>query len=203
MASVRRAVFRLPFLYRSRCVTTTWPGACPGTLGSFLRSPQPIALLPSNRWYSPMTPGEIDAEKRRVERLTNEQVDQELRQLNREIARLEMLKAINTGELFTWRGRYKNLARDYGLPLMVWYWTVWTLNCAVCYAAIGYGDVDVLALIARLDYQFGWDMASRVSPDMGKLGLALLLTELAEPLRVPLVVFTVKPVVDRFFPPKY
>lgn len=150
-----------------------------------------------------MTPGEIDAEKRRVERLTNEQVDQELRQLNREIARLEMLKAINTGELFTWRGRYKNLARDYGLPLMVWYWTVWTLNCAVCYAAIGYGDVDVLALIARLDYQFGWDMASRVSPDMGKLGLALLLTELAEPLRVPLVVFTVKPVVDRFFPPKY
>lgn len=67
-----------------------------------------------------MTKEEQEQEKGRVASLSSFQKDQELRKLNRELARLEMLRGINTGELYTWSGRYKALARDYGLPLVAW-----------------------------------------------------------------------------------
>jgi hypothetical protein len=59
-----------------------------------------------------MTKQEEEAEKQRVAGLTAFAKDQELRQLNRQIAKLEMLRGINTGELYTWRGRYKELSRN-------------------------------------------------------------------------------------------
>lgn len=155
------------------------------------------------RFYTPLTAAEEEAEKQRVASLSAFQKDQELRKLNREIAKLETLKGINTGELYSWRGRYKALARDYGMPLLVWYWAAWTSTFAICYGTIEVGNVDTMALIAQMDARFGWDMASKVDPEMGKIGMALLLNELAEPLRLPLVIVTVKPVMDRFFPPKF
>ena len=51
------------------------------------------------RWYTPMTPEEEDKEKARVSYLTPEEKDAELRKLNRQIAKLEMLRGINNGEL--------------------------------------------------------------------------------------------------------
>lgn len=155
------------------------------------------------RFYTPLSPVEEDAEKQRVASLSEFQKDQELRKLNREIAKLETLKGINTGELYSWRGRYKALARDYGMPLLVWYWAVWTSTFALCYGSIEAGNVDTMALIAQMDARFGWDMASKVDPEMGKIGMAFVLNELAEPLRLPIVIVTVKPVMDRFFPPKF
>ena len=59
------------------------------------------------RWYTPMTEEEEEIEKARVSHLSAEVKDQELRELNRQLARLEKLKGINTGELYTWSGRYK------------------------------------------------------------------------------------------------
>ena len=59
------------------------------------------------RWYTPMTTEEEDKEKARVAHLSSEEKDQEIRELNRQLARLEKLKGINTGELYTWSGRYK------------------------------------------------------------------------------------------------
>jgi hypothetical protein len=35
------------------------------------------------------------------------------------------------------------------------------------------------------------------------LGVALIVNELVEPLRLPIVILTVKPVVDKIMPPKY
>jgi len=72
------------------------------------------------RWYTPMTAEEEEIEKARVSHLSAEEKDRELRELNRQLARLEKLKGINTGELYTWSGRYKALMRDYGFPLFVW-----------------------------------------------------------------------------------
>lgn len=63
--------------------------------------------IAARRWYTPMTTEEEDKEKARVAHLSPEEKDQELRELNRQIARLEKLKGINTGELYTWSGRYK------------------------------------------------------------------------------------------------
>ena len=58
-----------------------------------------------------MTKEEEEQEKARVSHLSPDEKDAELRKLNREIARLETLKGINTGELYTWTGRYKALVR--------------------------------------------------------------------------------------------
>ena len=51
------------------------------------------------RWYTPMSKEEEEKEKARVSHLTPEDKEEELRKLNREIAKLEMLRGINNGEL--------------------------------------------------------------------------------------------------------
>ena len=63
-----------------------------------------------------MTQEEEDAEKDRVSKLSEFKKEQELRKLNREIIRLNMLRGINTGELYTIRGKYKMLLNEYGIP---------------------------------------------------------------------------------------
>jgi len=68
------------------------------------------------RHYTPMTQEEEDAEKDRVSKLSDFKKEQELRKLNREIIRLNMLRGINTGELYTIRGKYKMLLNEYGIP---------------------------------------------------------------------------------------
>jgi hypothetical protein len=157
----------------------------------------------SYRWYSPMTKDEEEVEKKRVTSLTAFQKDQELRKLNREIARLELLKGINTGDAYKWSGRYKALARDYGMPLIAWYWTVWATTGFLSYGAITVFNIDVMSILAQFDARTGWDLVSKVDPQYGKIGMALVLNEILEPLRFPLVVVTVKPLIDNFFPRKF
>ncbi len=135
--------------------------------------------------------------------LTPFQKDQELRQLNREISRLEALRGINTGEAYTWSGRYKQLSRDYGLPMVVYYTLCWSMTGLMCYAAIELGGVDAVAIISKVDAWTGFDLASRADPKWGKIGLALVVNEMIEPIRLPIVILTVKPVVDRIAPTKY
>jgi Protein of unknown function (DUF1279) len=145
-------------------------------------------------------------EKLRVSTLSAFQKDAELRAFNREIAKLETLRAINTGERYTWTGRYKALARDYGFPLVAWYWVVWISMAASCYAALTVGQVDAIELLQYVEktYTSGqYDLVNRIDPELGQLGLAVVLNEFLEPLRLPLVIVTVKPVMDHFFPPKY
>ena len=142
-------------------------------------------------------------EKIRVSHLSPEDKDQELRQLNRQIAVLEMKRGINTGELYTWAGRYKALARDYGMPLVAWYWAVWITTGIVCYGAILLFDVDVIYLLQQLDARTGWDLTNQINPEYGKIGIALVANEVIEPLRLPIVIVTVKPVMDRVYPPKF
>lgn len=159
--------------------------------------------LLQSRHYTPMTKQEEESEKRRVAGLSDFAKDQELRKLNREISYLELKKGILTGEAYTWSGKYKALARDYGMPLFVWYWTVWFSTAILCYGAIGIFDIDVMAILAQLDGYTGWSLTSKVDPQMGKIGMALVANEALEPVRLPAVIVTVKPVMDRIFPPKY
>ena len=159
--------------------------------------------MQQHRCYTPLTTQEEEEEKQRVSNLTDFAKEQELRKLNREIAKLEMLRGINTGELYTWTGKYKALARDYGFPLVAWYWSCWGLTAVACWAAIELGGIDAMAMVARVDAYTGWELTSRLDPNLGKLGLVLVVNELIEPLRLPLVIVTVKPVMDRIFPPKY
>eukprot|EP00568_Trieres_chinensis_P018896 CAMPEP_0183329504 /NCGR_PEP_ID=MMETSP0160_2-20130417/84828_1 /TAXON_ID=2839 ORGANISM="Odontella Sinensis, Strain Grunow 1884" /NCGR_SAMPLE_ID=MMETSP0160_2 /ASSEMBLY_ACC=CAM_ASM_000250 /LENGTH=202 /DNA_ID=CAMNT_0025497695 /DNA_START=105 /DNA_END=713 /DNA_ORIENTATION=- len=151
-----------------------------------------------SRPYSALSKDEEEEEKRRVEILSPYQKEMELRDLDAKIAKLNTLRGINTGELYTMRGKFKALARDYGVGFMVWYWCVWVTTCGLTYVAIDVGDVDAMAILARVDNWTGWDLSNKVDPTLGTIGLTIAVNELLEPLRLPIVVFTVKPVVDFF-----
>ena len=159
--------------------------------------------VPPRRFYTAMTKEEEEQEKARVSHLSPEEKDQELRSLNRQLAKLETLKGINTGELYTWSGRYKALMRDYGFPLFVYYWCCWTVMGAGVYLAIDVGGFDAMELLARIDAQFGWSLTEKVDPQLGKIGLALMVNEVLEPVRLPFVITTLKPAMDTISPPKF
>ena len=125
-----------------------------------------IHIFP-RRWYTPMTAEEQEKEKARVTHLSSDAKDLELRDLNRQIARLEMLRGINTGELYTWSGRYKVLMRDYAFPLFAYYWSVWATMGAGVYLAIGIGGLDAMQVIGWFDGLTGLGLAEKVDPTFG------------------------------------
>eukprot|EP00541_Cyclophora_tenuis_P016158 CAMPEP_0116540802 /NCGR_PEP_ID=MMETSP0397-20121206/143_1 /TAXON_ID=216820 /ORGANISM="Cyclophora tenuis, Strain ECT3854" /LENGTH=166 /DNA_ID=CAMNT_0004064701 /DNA_START=55 /DNA_END=555 /DNA_ORIENTATION=- len=155
------------------------------------------------RWYSPMTKEEEEAEKTRVAELTPFQKEMELRELDKKLALLNMKRGINTGEWYTLRGKFKALARDYGLPFMAWYWTIWVTTGLLTYTAIELGGVDAMAILANVDNWTGWNISSHVDPTVGTIGLTLAVNELIEPIRLPIVILTTKPIVNFINPPKY
>ena len=67
------------------------------------------------------------------------------------------------------------------------------------YAAMKVGGVDPLVVAAKAEMWLGLEYGSitgRLDPTLGEIGLVLLLNELLEPIRLPFVVMTTKPVVD-------
>jgi len=161
----------------------------------------PIRTLFSSSSFSSLPPNEEENEKARVASLTPYQKEMELRQLDSEIARLQTLRGINTGELYTLRGKMKFLARDYGIGFMVWYWTVWFTTAGLTYAAMEVGGVDPVIVAGKVEAFLGWDagaLSGRLDPTLGKLGLTIAVNECLEPLRLPIVVLTTKPVVNLF-----
>ena len=155
----------------------------------------------SSSSFSSLPPEEEAAEKARVDSLTPYQKEMELRQLETELQRLNTLRAINTGELYTLRGKFKMLSRDYGMGFLAWYWTCWFATAGLSYAAIELGGVDPLIVANKIEMFLGWEnnsLAGRLDPTLGQIGLVVAVNECLEPLRLPFVVFTTKPVVNAF-----
>ena len=146
----------------------------------------------------PLSPEEEMAEKRRVESLTSFEKEMELRELDKNIALLNTYRGINTGELYTFRGKFKALARDYGLGFMAWYWTCWCGTLGLTYAAIDIGGFDALPLIAKIDGVIGTNVAHSIDPRLGNVAVSIAVNEILEPLRLPFVVMTTKPIVKMF-----
>jgi hypothetical protein len=153
-------------------------------------------MFDGRRQYSVLSKEEEEKEKARVASLTDYEKEVELRALDSKISHLNTLRGINTGELYTLRGKFKFLAKEYGMGFMVWYWTVWCSTAVLTYGAIEVLDVDAIALLSRVDNFTGLDIANKVDPTLGTIGLTVAVNELIEPLRLPIVVFTTKPVVD-------
>jgi len=125
----------------------------------------------------------------------------ELRKYDTELARLQTLRAINTGELYTFRGKFKMLSRDYGMGFLAWYWSVWFATAGLSYAAIEFGGVDPLMVAAKIETFMNWEpeyLSGRLDPTIGQIGLVIAMNECLEPLRLPFVVVTTKPVVNFF-----
>ena len=148
--------------------------------------------------FKPLTEEEEKKEKERVAGLTKFQKEMELRKLDAALSHFNTLRGINTGELYTLRGKFKALARDYGIGFMIWYWTIWTTSAALTYTTITVGGVDVMVLLTKVDGYTGLDISTKVDPELGTIALSLAVNELLEPLRLPVVVLTTKPVVDFF-----
>lgn len=159
---------------------------------------QPRRRFASSGGFSALPPSEEEAEKQRVSAMTPYEKEMELRKLDADLARLHTLRGINTGELYTFRGKMKALARDYGAGFLVWYWAVWFSTAGMTYAAIELGGVDAMALVTKLDGYTGFDVASKLDPTLGTIALTLAVNEMLEPLRLPVVVLTTKPVVNLF-----
>jgi len=64
--------------------------------------------------------------------------------------------------------------------------------------AIEAGGVDAIAILAKVDSLTGFEISTKVDPTLGAIGLALGINECLEPIRLPLVVLTTKPVVNLF-----
>lgn len=155
----------------------------------------------SSSSFSSLPPEEEQAEKLRVESLTPYQKEMELRELDAKLQKLNTLRAINTGELYTIRGKFKMLSRDYGMGFLAWYWTCWFATAGLSYAAIELGGVDPLIVANKIEMFLGWEnnsLAGRLDPTLGQIGLVVAVNECLEPLRLPFVVFTTKPVVNAF-----
>ena len=151
--------------------------------------------------FSALPPDEERTEKSRVGSLTPYQKEMELRTLDSELARLQTLRGINTGELYTFRGKFKMLSRDYGMGFMAWYWTVWFSTAGLSYAAIELGGVDPMMVAAKIENFMGWEamyLSGKLDPTLGQIGLVVAVNECLEPLRLPFVVVTTKPVVNFF-----
>ncbi|MGK3738819.1 MAG: hypothetical protein ACI8RD_008523 [Bacillariaceae sp.] len=157
----------------------------------------------NRRYYTPMTIEEEEKEKARCSHLSPEEKETELRSLNREISKLETLRGINNGERYTWSGRYKELVRNYGFPLFVYYWSVWTTMGISIYIGIDVFGFDAMSLLDKIDTYMNWSLGDKVDPQFGKMGLALVVNECFEPIRLPFVVITLKPVMDQVSPTKY
>jgi hypothetical protein len=160
-----------------------------------------VVVFRSFSSFSALPPDEENREKSRVGSLTPYQKEMELRTLDSELARLQTLRGINTGELYTFRGKFKMLSRDYGMGFMAWYWTVWFGTAGLSYAAIELGGVDPMMVAAKIETFMGWEatyLSGKLDPTLGQIGLVVAVNECLEPLRLPFVVVTTKPVVNFF-----
>lgn len=116
--------------------------------------------------------------------------------------RTELYLLICCFQLYTIRGKYKMLLNEYGMPMMGWYAVCWLTSGAMVYGLATIGGMDAMAVLQKIDSYTSLNMAARVDPALGKLGIVILLNEMLEPIRLPFVVLTVRPVVDKLFPPK-
>jgi hypothetical protein len=171
----------------------------------------PWSLVPSGRRQRlPLSPAQQAKERDRLSRLSPQRRERERvclersiadlyqlqDRLKRNISQLEFLRDMNTGAAYSWSERYKATAREYGMPLLVWYGAVWTTTALFCYGTISIFRIDTLRLLRSVDSRTGWSLSRKINPTMGKVGMALIANELLEPIRLPAVLVTVKPVVD-------
>ena len=68
--------------------------------------------------------------------IPKEERDAQVAELDEQIKALTRRRAVLTGELYTLRGKFKSMGRDYGLPFMVWWTAVWLCTGVGVFAGI-------------------------------------------------------------------
>jgi len=65
------------------------------------------------------------------------------------------------------------------------------------------GAIDPMVLIGNVDAYTGLELSSKVDPQLGAIGITLVFNEMLEPIRLPIVVMTTKPIVEALYPKTY
>jgi len=65
------------------------------------------------------------------------------------------------------------------------------------------GAIDPMVLIENVDAYTGLELSSKVDPQLGAIGITLVFNEMLEPIRLPIVVMTTKPIVEALYPKTY
>jgi len=76
-------------------------------------------------------------------------------------------------------------------------------TAALTYGAIEMGAVDPMVIIAKADAYTGFDLSSKVDAQAGAIGITLVFNEMLEPIRLPIVVMTTKPVMEMLYPKRF
>mmetsp|Transcript_14837 Transcript_14837/g.42017 ORF Transcript_14837/g.42017 Transcript_14837/m.42017 type:complete len:250 (-) Transcript_14837:129-878(-) len=119
-----------------------------------------------------------------VERISK--IEEALAAQNKKIAELEKR-----------RGGVMQMVMQYGTPFALWYGTVWLSMLLGIYALLEMGVVSWQDSLRPLLASLGMDV-DRIDPTMGNLVLAFVVNECVEPLRFPMVLATIAPIVKYF-----
>ena len=89
----------------------------------------------------------------------------------------------------------REMIAEKGVPFVLWYGTIWAGGVAGFYAAIEY-DLISYRSIVDLTKSVGLDKlydVEQIDPQKGKLAVAFIANEIAEPIRIPLALVTLNP----------
>jgi hypothetical protein len=133
--------------------------------------------------------------------------DQRVSELEKQVSdlseKLKLAEAANKAK----SGGIRALTTEKGVPFVVWYFAVWAGGIAGFY---GLFESEILPYQSFVDFAKSVgaerfiDLDS-VNPKTGKLAIAAIANELAEPIRLPLALVTLNPVlrlVGRFRSPR-
>lgn len=108
----------------------------------------------------------------------------------------QQLKLTEVEALAKKKGGLMEIVTRYGAPFVVWYAVMWAGSWFGIYTLLEMGFVSWQDTLPALE-SFGLGQyVEKVDPSTGNMVLALVINEIIEPIRFPLVLATSKPVID-------
>lgn len=89
---------------------------------------------------------------------------------------------------------------EYGMPFVVWYCVLWVSGVLGIYTALNTGYIgweDAKNTLCNLGVDNYLDLDA-IDPAYGNLVIAIFVNEMLEPIRLPLALATIKPIVTLF-----
>ncbi len=132
---------------------------------------------------------------RTLRRLTGTPTTERIQQLEKQVQELQAKLGDSAGKKASGHG-IRALIAEKGVPFVIWYGTIWASGIAGFYAALEYDIISYKSII-DLTKSIGLDRlydVEQIDPKKGKFAVAFLANEVAEPIRIPLALVTLNPI---------
>ena len=119
-----------------------------------------------------------------------------IQQLEKQVQELQAKLGETASKPTTGGSGIRAMIAEKGVPFVIWYGTIWAGGIAGFYTALEY---DLLSYKSIVDFTktIGLDRiydVEQLDPKKGKLAIAFLANELVEPIRIPLALVTLNPI---------